>query len=137
MTDTPTYDWKYLVCPLSLGSWDEFAEHGTWQTHPYSNRDFDCTRVAEDIAAHLGPREDVTICLMDPHGNRHEVDIRRKQVVEYETLRYRDIPKLAQLTQKYALPEKGQLCGPEEVGHGIDNDPLAHEWSGRTRKTKR
>jgi hypothetical protein len=70
-----TYDWKYLVCPKGKPQWGAFiAEHGTFATHPFSNRDFDCTRVAEAIADDNGLDDEWTICMEDPHGHRHEVD---------------------------------------------------------------
>jgi hypothetical protein len=84
MGEKPTYDWKYRICAAGKPSWDEFAvEHGTWATQPLSNRDFDCTRVAESIAGDSVSDGEVTFLLEDPHGNRFEVDLRREEVVRY------------------------------------------------------
>lgn len=93
--DSPTFDWKYLVCPKGQPAWNEFAsESATWATQPFSNRDFDCTRVAEAIATYLGPKDAVTLCLEDRFGNRHEVDVEPQVSTHYETLEYRDLGKV-------------------------------------------
>jgi hypothetical protein len=97
MPEIPTYDWKYLICPKGEATWGEFAEHGTFPTAPSSNRDFDCTRVAEDIARHIGADDDATICLEDPHGNRYEVDVTREEAVRYDSVGYRELGKSTQV----------------------------------------
>ena len=101
----PSYDWKYLICPKGRPTWDDFAaEHGTWQTHPASNRDFDCTRVAEHIAEHVGADDDATFCLEDTRSNRFEVDVAKEEVVQYETTGYRDLGKSASPTPSKTQP---------------------------------
>ena len=96
MAETPTYDWKYLICPTGRPRWDGFAsEHAVWPTLPVSNGDFDCTRVAEDIAEHLTDgRDSATLCLEDMHGNRFEVDVDPETTVRYETTAYRNLGKV-------------------------------------------
>ena len=37
--------------------------------------------------------------------------------------------------QFLASPRGGHLCGP--LPHGCDQDPLAHEWSGKVSKRKK
>jgi hypothetical protein len=87
-----TYDWKYLICPKGKPTWGLFiAEHGTFPTHPFSNRDFDCTRVAEAIAKDVVLDGEWTICMEDPRGHRYEVDVETVSEPVYRMTNCRDL----------------------------------------------
>jgi hypothetical protein len=123
-----TFDWKYLICSKGNPSWGEFAvEHVTWAT----DRDLDCTRVAEVIVSHVGASDDATLCLEDMFGNRHEVDVARQECVRYESCGFRDLGKVEGLRTKNACSDEftaKQTVRDQVLGRMIDQSrALAQE----------
>jgi hypothetical protein len=81
---TPTYDWEYLICAPGKPAWDEFdANHGTYATQPFSNRDFDPGLVGEMIAEDQGLTGSNLILMRDPHGNNFACLIQEEKVSSY------------------------------------------------------
>ena len=84
------YPWQYMISGSGASKsereeeWKNFrTDHGVFETEPFSNKDFDPSRVAEMVAEENGLTCDVCLLLQDRAGNRWEVEVTHQKVDAY------------------------------------------------------